>query len=235
MKIKKQKESPDGTYRCERCWNEDEINLFPRSKFLGKDAKGFVILCERCKDEAPSKANEKEFENLFLRFSSPKEFIKYYNVENRNEAMKLWEKEMEGEDVFTGEPVEVLEKDMQSVGEEDQEIPFGYELEDGKFLVNEDEKETIVKIFESYLSGKTMEKIARQLTNEDEEESWSKFEVREILKDPIYAGYKFQGADVVKARHEAMVKVETFNKVQEKIQRNIRNPKYRQKPLVLGD
>ncbi len=234
MKSKKQKESPDGEYRCERCWSEDGINLFPISKFLGKDAKGFVILCERCKEEAPSKTNEKEFKNLFLRFSSPKEFMQYYNLENRNEAMKLWEKELEGEDVITGESYGAAEKDIQRVGVKEHIIPFGYTLEDGKFFVNEYERETITTIFTSYLLGKTMEKIARELSNEDEEKTWSLNEVRDILKDPIYAGYKFQGADVVKAQHEAMVEVGTFNKVQEKIQRNIRNPKYRQKPLVLG-
>jgi hypothetical protein len=234
MKVKKQKESPDGTYRCERCWSEDEINLFPKSKFLGKDAKGFVILCERCKDEAPSNSNENEFNNLFLRFSSLKEFIQYYNVENKNEAMELWKKEMEGEDVFSDEPVKVFEKEIRSVGVEEHNIPFGYEMEDGRFFVNEDEKETITRIFDSYLLGKTMEKIARELSQK-EKKSWSLNEVREILKDPIYAGYKFQGADVIKSKHKAIVKPETFNKVQEKIQRNIRNPKYRQKPLVLRD
>jgi hypothetical protein len=107
-------------------------------------------------------------------------------------------------------------------------------MEDGRFFVNEDEKETITRIFDSYLLGKTMEKIARELSQK-EKKSWSLNEIREILKDPIYAGYKFQGADVIKAKHKAIVKPETFNKVQEKIQRNIRNPKYRQKPLVLGD
>jgi hypothetical protein len=235
MKGRKQKESPDGDYKCERCWSEDNINLFPRTQFLDKDAKGFVILCERCKEDAPSNSDEKKFENLFLRFSSPKEFMRYYNVENRNDAMDLWEREMEGEEVLFNEADDLPKKDMPSVGVEEQEIPFGYELEDGKFFVNEDEKETITKIFDSYLLGKTMEKIARELSQEGEEKTWSLNEIREILKDPIYAGYKFQGADAIKARHEAIVEPEIFNKVQQKIQRNIRNPKYRQNPLVLGD
>ncbi len=161
--------------------------------------------------------------------------MQYYNVESRDEAMKLWEMEMDGKEVFPKVPVEVPEKEMQSVGVEDQEIPFGYELDDGRYIVKKDEKEIITKIFEFYLLGKTMEKISRELTNKGEEKSWSLNDVREILKDPIYAGYQFHGADVIKARHEAIVKPEIFNKVQERIQRNIRNPKYRQKPLVLGD
>ena len=235
MKNKKQKESPDGDYRCERCWSEDKINLFPRSQFLDKDAKGFVILCERCKEEAPFDSDESEFEQLFLKFSSQKEFIQYYNAENKSEAMKLWKKEMEGEVVLTTEPDEVSEKEMQSVGEEDEIIPFGYDLKNGSFSINKHEKEIIANIFESYLSGKTMEKIARELSKKNEGVGWSLNEIREILKNPIYAGYKFQGAEVVKARHEAIIKAETFNKVQQKIQRNIRNPKYRQNPLVLGD
>lgn len=233
MKDKKQKESPDGEYRCERCWSEDNINLFPKSQFLDKDVKGFVILCKRCKEDAPSNSDENEFDNLFLRFSSPKELIQYYNVENKSAAMKLWEKEMEGGEVFQNEPDEVPKKGLQSVGVEDEKIPLGYEIIDDNFSVNENEKDIIKKIFDSYLLGKTMEKIARELTQKGEGESWSLNEVREILKDPIYAGYKFQGGDVVKAHHEAIIEPATFNKVQEKIQRNIRNPKYRQNPLVL--
>jgi hypothetical protein len=235
MKGNKQKESPDGDYRCERCWNEDKINLFPRSNFLGDDAKGFIILCEKCKGEAPSDSNEKAFDNLFLRFSSPKEFIQYYNAENKKDAMKKWEREIEGEEVLKEDRDEVPEKESESVGVEDQKNPMGYEMINGNFSVIQNESEIIKKIFESYLSGKTMEKIARELAGKDEEKTWSLNEVREILKEPIYAGYKFQGGDVVKAQHEAIVNVETFNKVQQKIQRNIRNPKYRQNPLVLGD
>lgn len=234
MKNKKQKESPDEDYRCERCWSEDKINLFPRSQFLGKDAKGFVILCERCKEEAPSNSDEKEFENLFLRFSSQKEFIQFYNAESKSEAMKLWENELKGEEVFSEEPVDVSENKVQNGGVERQKVPIGYELTNGSFFVNENERETIQKIFEFYLSGKTMEKIARELSGKDEERTLGLNDVREILKDPIYAGYKFQGADVIKAYHEAIIEVDTFNKVQQKIQRNIRNPKYRQNPLELG-
>jgi hypothetical protein len=235
MKNKKQKGSHNGDYRCERCWSGDKINLFPKSQFLGEDVKGFVILCEKCKDEAPSKSDEKEFNNLFLRFSSPKEFIQYYNAKNEKDAMKFWESEMKGEEALPDDPIIIPEKESQSIGVEDQIIPLGYEMKDEGFSVIQNEKEIIKGIFHSYLSGKTMEKITRELANEKEGEVWSLKEIREILKDPTYAGYKFQGGEVVKAQHEPIIKPETFNKVQQKIQRNIRNPKYRNNPLVLGD
>ena len=45
-----------------------------------------IILCEKCKDQVPSKSNEKEFDNLFLRFSSTKEFIQYYNAKNEKDS-----------------------------------------------------------------------------------------------------------------------------------------------------
>lgn len=234
MNNKKQHNPPDGNYRCERCWSEDKINLFPRSQFLGDDAKGFVILCEKCKGETPAERDEKIFEKLFLRFASPKEFIQNYNAENEKEAMKFWKKELDGEEALLNDPIEDLEKETQSIGMEDQDIPLGYEMKNGSYSVKQTEKEIVKGIYESYLSGKTMEKISRELKKKGAE-NMNLNEVREILKDPTYAGYKFRGTEIVKGEHEAIIDRVTFNKVQQKIVRNIRNPKYLYKPLVLGD
>lgn len=232
---KKQKESHEGEYRCERCWSENKINLFPKSQFVDEDVKGFVILCEKCKDEAPSEKDLKEFENLFLRFASPKEFIQYYNAENEKEARELWNLEMEGKDPIQGNPSQDPKNEDEKVGVEEQKIQIGYEVVDDVLIVNKDQAEVVKEIFNLYLEGKTMEKIARELTKKDDSIKWNLNEIREILKDPTYAGYRFQGADVVKADFENIIEPEIFNKVQQKIQRNIRNPKYRQKTLVLGD
>lgn len=233
MRNQKQLKSRKGGYRCERCWSENNINLFPRSQFLGEDAKGFVILCERCKYEAPSKKEADEFENLFLRFASTKEFIQHYNEENEHEARELWKREMEGKQPESDNSPKITEKETESIGIGDEKTPFGYELNQGRLTVNQGKKKLIMGIYESYLSGKTMEKIARDLSHKKEFGTWSLNEIREILKDPTYAGYKFHGTEVVKADHEALIEPEIFNKVQRKIVRNIRNPKYLYKPLEL--
>jgi hypothetical protein len=235
MSTKKQKESHSGEYRCERCWSEDKINLYPKSQFVDEDVKGFVILCEKCKDEVPSEKNLKEFENLFLRFASPKEFLQYYDVENEKEARELWNQEINGEEPIIRDSSQDSKNEEESIGVEEQKIQIGYEVVDHALVINKGQAEQIKEIFNLYLEGKTMEKIARELTKKDESIKWGLNEIREILKDPTYAGYKFQGPDLVKADFEKIIEPEIFNEVQQKIQRNIRNPKYRQKPLVLGD
>ena len=233
MSAKKQKESPDGDYRCERCWSEDNINLFPKSQF-SDDAKGFVILCEKCKGEAPSEKDEKVFDKLFLRFASPKEFIQTYNAENEKEAKELWSQEMDGKEPALENTSEDSINDGERVKAVEQKTQIGYEVVDDTLVINQDQAELVREIYKSYLSGKAMEKISRELKKKEGAINWSLNEVREILKDPTYAGYKFRGAEIVKAQHEAIIDAGTFNKVQQKIVRNIRNPKYLYEPLQLG-
>jgi hypothetical protein len=82
-----------------------------------------------------------------------------------------------------------------------------------------------------------MEWIARDLGKREDngKEVWSVGKVRAILKDPIYAGFTLRGQEPVRAEHDAIIEKETFNLVQQRIVRNIRNPKYLYKPLILGD
>lgn len=226
-------------YRCQRCWSEKDINLYPKSEFLGRHAKGFVILCERCKCEAPlGDGKEDAFENLFLKFASPKEFIQYYESENQAEAFEKW-CETRGLD-----PSEVQVVDEEEVNEgpslgnvEDHNAPFGYEVNNGMLKIINVDAEIVQHIYDQYLSGQTMEAIARNLVKNSEGEGngWSVGVVRDILKNPAYAGYEFKGGDVKKAEHPPIIPQELFNSVQERIQRNIRNPRYRAKPLILGD
>lgn len=221
-------------YRCQRCWSTKDINLYPKSNFIDGNEKAFVILCERCFTEAPRGEDEKIFNNLFLRFASIKEFIKYYNVKNEAEAMECWCNEfgIERTHVIQSARIDIIEE--QTIENKEEPSPFGYEMEEGRLKVNPKEIRTVQKIFKIYLSGRTMEWISRNLSREDENECSLGLEtVRAILKDPIYAGYVFKGKELIRGEHDPVIDRETFNKVQQKIQRNIRNPKYRYDPLVL--
>ncbi len=226
-------------YRCERCWSEKDINLFPKSEFLGRHAKGFVILCERCKGEAPQgKGKEEAFENLFLKFASPKEFIQFYNAKSQAEAFESWceKRGLDASDLQVVEEEEAQEES--SLGEvEVSDVPYGYELNDGMLKVINDDTDIIPHIYDQYMSGHTMEAIARGLVigREGKGNGWSVKVVRDILKNPVYAGYDFRGGEVVRVEHQPIIDRELFNSVQQRIQKNIRNPRYRAKPLILGD
>lgn len=225
-------------YRCERCWSSKDINLYSKSIFLGENVEGFVVLCNRCKSEVPDYVeNEIIFKELFLRFASVKELIKHYNAKNENEAKEIWCSERGIEiSVVRDETIEDT-KPPQKIENEEQHTSIGYELVEGKLSVKEDEAEKVRTIFEQYLSGKTMEGIARNFNKESEgREKWFTVGmVRAILKDPIYAGYIFKGKEIVRGEHEPIIDKEKFNKVQQRIVRNIRNPKYLYEPLILGE
>jgi hypothetical protein len=237
---KAQQLNPKGMdYRCERCWSEKDINLSPKSEFLGSHTKGFVILCERCKGEAPQgKGKEDAFENLFLKFASPKEFIQYYDSQSEAEAFEKW-CETRGVDPSEVQVVdeEEVEEDVSMGNVEDHDAPFGYELINGMLTIINGDADVVHHIYDHYMSGHTMESIARGLvkSREGKGNGWNVGVVRDILKNPAYAGYEFKGGDVKKAEHPPIIPKDLFNSVQERIQRNIRNPRYRAKPLILGD
>lgn len=227
----------DSNYRCERCWATKNINLYPRSDFLGEEAVGFVILCDRCKDEASKVSyNKILFEKLFLRFASSKELIQKYDVKNESEALELWCNE-HGIDISIFKINEqYFSQEEKSYNTKEIASPFGYKNEDEKLVIKKKEAKIVQEIFRNYLSGNTMEKIARDIGKSNamaSELNLSK--VREILKDPVYAGYSPKGNEYVKGSHEPIVERETFNAVQKKIVRNIRNPKYLYEPLILGE
>ena len=226
-------------YRCERCWSEEHINLHPKSDFLGGNAKGFIILCERCRSEAPKgEGKEDEFENLFLKFASPKEFMQHHHVTSEREAMEKW-REKSGQHVSSDIVEQVGDSDEGDVVDEVEsaDAPFGYELINGTLQIINDDADIIRNIYDRYMAGQTMESIARTLAKKiiSTGTGWNVGMVRDILKNPIYAGYDFMGGEVKRAGHTPIIERNRFNSVQERIQRNIRNPRYRAKPLILGD
>jgi len=175
---------------------------------------------------------------MFLGFASTKELIKHYNVQNEEEAKKIWCKEHgeESADYDIQSDLEYPEiRDPDDEGEiETKEIeknaPYGYVLNDDTLKVNLEEAKVVKCIFEKYLEGNTMERISRTL---DQKPPLNTASIREILKNPVYAGFILIGAEVVKGSHEPIIEIKTFNSVQKKIVRNIRNPKYLYKPLEL--
>ncbi len=71
-------------------------------------------------------------------------------------------------------------------------IPFGYCMKNGEMIVENKEAETVRKIFDSYISGKSLLAIARELQivdvpyNPDEENMWNKNMVKRILENEKY-------------------------------------------------
>lgn len=84
--------------------------------------------------------------------------------------------------------------------------PYGYELNDGKLNIKQDNTPSVVKrIFQDYLSGKGFDSIARDLYNEglptpakiagkrNASDKWQGSTIRLILSNPHYTGDLVQG------------------------------------------
>lgn len=72
-------------------------------------------------------------------------------------------------------------------------IPFGYEVVGGRYVVNNGEAEIISSIYNMYLSGKTLLGIAKALTEQEvtyfeDTKVWNKNMVSRILADERYLG-----------------------------------------------
>lgn len=92
-----------------------------------------------------------------------------------------------------------------------------------------EEAEAVRMMFDLYLSGKGMKAIATRLNQLQilprKSPMWEKVSVRKILKNPIYAGKiqwntKRDGIIMADGLHEPIISYETFQAVQEKMERN---------------
>lgn len=114
--------------------------------------------------------------------------------------------------------------------------PFGYSIEDGGLIANENESTVARKIFDCYLSGMTMDDIAADLNNSltftRNRNRWNKFNLRNILHNPVYAGYMRWEDILIKHDAKTVVSVDEFNRVQELMASKVRDPNKRNPVLI---
>jgi DNA invertase Pin-like site-specific DNA recombinase len=114
--------------------------------------------------------------------------------------------------------------------------PYGYVLEDGMLMPVDDELDAVFGIFAAYMNGSTVDSIAYDLNREGiltrKGNPWNKYNLGNILHNPIYAGY--MRWDDVLVRHYSRVAVSPveYNVVQRKMSEKVRDPKKRTVSLV---
>ena len=114
--------------------------------------------------------------------------------------------------------------------------PFGYRLNDGKLVSDPDELEIVRGIFSSYDLGLTMDAICYDLNRSGtltrRGNPWNKYNLRNILHNPVYAG--FMRWEELLIRHDAEIAVtpEKFNEIQEKMASKVRDPAKRNPKLL---
>lgn len=96
--------------------------------------------------------------------------------------------------------------------------PFGYGISKGELIAEDEELDTVKRIFGWYGEGMTMDEICRILNREGtltrRSNYWNKFNLRNILKNPVYAGYMRWDGLFIHHNAEKALSEDEFNEIQ---------------------
>lgn len=114
--------------------------------------------------------------------------------------------------------------------------PYGYNYDNGKLVVNEEEAKIVRLIFSKYLEGASLSNIAKELVEINAPTKrggkWAKQTIANIISNPLYCGFLYWDGILSKGVHEPIIDISTFNKVQQLRVKRIRNPKNKPESLL---
>lgn len=99
-------------------------------------------------------------------------------------------------------------------------VPFGYIKENKLLKINEDEASIVKRIYEDYISGKTILQISRDFEKENITNKGSKFlpqNIRRILQKETYTGILNKHNKVYDKIYPSIISKELFQKAQERL------------------
>ncbi len=182
---------------------------------IHRNSKNFMLMMEQLKKEG------KEFVSMTESLDTSTAMGRF--VMDIIQRIAQLESEQIGERVYIG----MEQKARTNGGILGFNIPYGYNYSNGKLTINKDEEKNVNRIFEKYLNGLSMKKIADQLNIDNistkQNKTWGSQTISLILKNPLYCGYLHWEDYLNPGDHEPIIDKEKFNKVQEIIkQRNLK-------------
>ena len=109
--------------------------------------------------------------------------------------------------------------------------PYGYALESGHLVADENEFPVVCRMFDEYRSGNTFDNICFHLNSEGsltrKGNPWNKYNLRTILHNPVYAGYMRWEDVLIPHDAETVLSPKEFNEVQMMIISRVRDPSKR--------
>lgn len=107
-------------------------------------------------------------------------------------------------------------------------VPFGYKSVDGRFIADERNAPILQNIFKLYSEGKRKKEIVEWLSSIGARTySGKSFAINSfdrMLKNTTYIGQLIRGGELIEGAAEALIDMETFNKVQKRLKANARAP-----------
>ena len=239
--------------KCERCWAERDLEFHHRLPVVlggGDDPENCVVLCASCHQDAPS--DPLIFDNVFLRFTSPKEMIRHYNAKNEMEALVRLCDDLAVDGIDAETILERMRNRTQRrtlvyegmkkkarFGRVGGATPYGYSEVDGELVIDESKAKTVDFIFHRYLEGATSGQISKELNQgikiAKQEKRWFKMTISRMLKNPTYCGFLRWGGEIRKGTHPPIIDVGMFNRTQEEIVRRIRRASQKYNPILLPE
>jgi len=109
--------------------------------------------------------------------------------------------------------------------------PFGYKIVDGRLTDVEEEQLIVSTIFSRYGAGETMDYICYSLNKDGtitrKGNPWNKYNLRNILHNPVYAGYMRWDDILISHDASAVISPSEFNNIQRLMASKVRDPKKR--------
>lgn len=178
---------------------------------IHRNSKNFMIMMEKLKEQ------NKEFVSMTESLDTSTAMGRF--VMDIIQRIAQLESEQIGERVYDG----MEQKARTNGGSLGFNIPYGYDYLDKTLVINAKEKDHVKRIFDLYLQGWGMKKIADYFNDQNiptkQKKSWGAQTISRILKNPLYCGM-FHWENY--AHEDAFPKIiseQDFNNVQNMIEK----------------
>ena len=192
---------------------------------IHRNSKNFMMMMEYLKKE------EKEFVSMTESLDTSTAMGRF--VMDIIQRIAQLESEQIGERVYIG----MEQKAKTNGGVLGFNIPYGYDYDNGKLAINQKESEIIKIIFQNYLDGISMKKIAEELNLKriptKLNKTWGIQTVSLILKNPVYCGFLHWESYLNPGDHIPIINKNSFNQVQKLIQKKNIKTGHRSNTFIL--
>ena len=126
--------------------------------------------------------------------------------------------QLESEQIGERTKFGMIQKAEQKDGIMGFQPPYGYSIADGELKSIPEEQIVVKRIFGSYLKNSTLDEIASELNSSfirtRNGNQWNKYNLRNILHNPVYAGYMHWEEHLIGHRADRPVSIDEYNQVQ---------------------
>ncbi|MBN1389175.1 MAG: recombinase family protein [Candidatus Thermoplasmatota archaeon] len=179
---------------------------------IHRNSKNFTTMMENLND------NGKEFTSMQESFDTTTAMGRF--VMDIIQRIAQLESEQIGERVYIG----MLQKAKEGTGWLGFNIPYGFEIENDRIVQVPGEAAVIRLMYEKYIAGSSLSEICDHLMNNNiltkkGLRKWEKKTISRILSNPLNCGYLHWEEIIYKGDIQAIVDVDTFNRVQRLMKR----------------